>query len=238
MHHLTLARLSRGRLWGFTLIELLIVVTIIAILAAIAVPNFLEAQTRSKVSRIKADMRTMATAIETYRLDNNDYPYRRSQRPNAATANPATAEVTKRAQFLKQLTTPIGYITSLPPDLFDKTVVFPNNSIEYYDPQQTSWLLNATHPRATQPERRVADKGAGWMLLSVGPDGYLGSVDTACDCSLGPPGQTSIYRGTLYYVYDPTNGTISFGNIYHSSFYGMENGAALTRQFYAGNLGP
>ena len=49
---------------AFTLIELLIVVAIIAILAAIAVPNFLEAQIRAKVSRAKADMRTLATGLE------------------------------------------------------------------------------------------------------------------------------------------------------------------------------
>ena len=59
---------------AFTLIELLIVVAIIAILAAIALPNFLEAQTRSKVSRAKADMRTLVTAIESYHVDNNLYP--------------------------------------------------------------------------------------------------------------------------------------------------------------------
>jgi prepilin-type N-terminal cleavage/methylation domain-containing protein len=59
---------------GFTLIELLIVVAIIAILAAIVAPNFLEAQTRSKVSRVKADQRSMATALEAYRIDYNQYP--------------------------------------------------------------------------------------------------------------------------------------------------------------------
>jgi prepilin-type N-terminal cleavage/methylation domain-containing protein len=59
---------------GFTLIELLIVVAIIAILAAIAVPNFLEAQVRSKVSRAHSDMRSLATAIESYMVDNNKFP--------------------------------------------------------------------------------------------------------------------------------------------------------------------
>ena len=61
---------------GFTLIELLIVVAIIAILAAIAVPNFLEAQTRAKVSRSKADLRTLATGVESYALDWQKYPPR------------------------------------------------------------------------------------------------------------------------------------------------------------------
>lgn len=59
---------------GFTLIELLIVVAIIAVLAAIAVPNFLEAQVRAKAGRAKNDMRALATAIESYYIDNNSYP--------------------------------------------------------------------------------------------------------------------------------------------------------------------
>jgi len=59
---------------GFTLIELLIVVAIIAILAAIAVPNFLEAQTRAKVSRVQSDLRALDTAMKTYQIDHNKYP--------------------------------------------------------------------------------------------------------------------------------------------------------------------
>jgi len=59
---------------GFTLIELLIVVAIIAILAAIAIPNFLEAQTRAKVSRDKSDMRTTSVALESFFIDHNWYP--------------------------------------------------------------------------------------------------------------------------------------------------------------------
>src|SRR5262245_43804520 len=58
---------------AFTLIELLIVVAVIAVLAAIAVPNFLEAQTRSRVTKARADMRTYAMAMEAYRLDNNTF---------------------------------------------------------------------------------------------------------------------------------------------------------------------
>jgi len=60
---------------AFTLIELLIVVAIIAILAAIAVPNFLEAQVRSKVARVVSDMRTIATGLESYAVDHRKYPF-------------------------------------------------------------------------------------------------------------------------------------------------------------------
>ena len=59
---------------GFTLIELLIVVAIIGIIAAIAIPNLLNAIDRGKQKRTMADMRSMGTAVESYAVDTNHYP--------------------------------------------------------------------------------------------------------------------------------------------------------------------
>ena len=59
---------------GFTLIELLIVVAIIGIIAAIAIPNLLNAIQRGKQKRTMADMRAIGTAVESYAVDNNQYP--------------------------------------------------------------------------------------------------------------------------------------------------------------------
>jgi len=89
---------------AFTLIELLIVVAIIGILAAIAVPNFLNAQIRAKISRVQSDHRAISNALEQYRLDNNTYPN------DASFGNLSLG--------FRQLTSPVSYLSSPPIDPF------------------------------------------------------------------------------------------------------------------------
>jgi prepilin-type N-terminal cleavage/methylation domain-containing protein len=59
---------------GFSLIELLIVVAIISIITAVVVPNLMSANIRAKVSGAKADMGSIAIALEDYKVDYGEYP--------------------------------------------------------------------------------------------------------------------------------------------------------------------
>ncbi|MBM3333595.1 prepilin-type N-terminal cleavage/methylation domain-containing protein [Candidatus Sumerlaeota bacterium] len=172
---------------GFTLIELLIVVAIIAILAAIAIPNFIEAQVRSKVSRTHSDLRTLAVAIEAYAADDNMYP-----------PTPQTAGVYRYAR-LTRLTTPIAYITTIPLDPFfagDWTVLPGEYGYPYRDPDFTDGeKASPTGRYQYLPDERVR-KGR-WNLLGAGPDRVYG------------PGSTI----NKLIHYDPTNGTVSWGDM-------------------------
>jgi prepilin-type N-terminal cleavage/methylation domain-containing protein len=69
-----LKRISKG----FTLIELMVVIVIIGILVAIALPNFVAAQQRAKLASIKSNAKTLQVAVETYNIDYNSYPDRLS----------------------------------------------------------------------------------------------------------------------------------------------------------------
>jgi type II secretion system protein G len=182
---------------AFTLIELLIVVLIIAILAAIAVPNFLEAQTRSKVARAKADMRSLATALETYRMDNHDYPW--------VWQNPGY-------DLPRQLTTPIAYMTTLPKDPFGPTLT---NDI-YYAYMTTNDYYYATKKYFDfygwnwEVYPGGSSNPAAWDLMSKGPDKAWARLPA--DGGVGVLEVDQPYT----YEYDPTNGTISTGNIIRS----------------------
>ncbi|AXA35543.1 MAG: prepilin-type N-terminal cleavage/methylation domain-containing protein [Candidatus Hydrogenedentota bacterium] len=184
---------------GFTLIELLIVVAIIAILAAIAVPNFLEAQTRSKVSRVKSDMRATATALEAYAVDHNAYP------PPIAYEGPAPFSVKDPTDDPEEgftpyrLTTPVAYISSLPIDVFEvaEEGEHPKKVSWHYAEQRTCEALGEPdHLRNIAEELTVGNpSGIRWMLFSHGPN---------LEHDEDPP----------LVHYDPTNGTVSRGDIY------------------------
>jgi general secretion pathway protein G len=68
---------------GFSLVEILIVVMIIGIIAAIAIPNLLNAIQRGNQKRTMGDMRTTATAIESYAVDRGGYPVQVVETPVA-----------------------------------------------------------------------------------------------------------------------------------------------------------
>ena len=178
---------------AFTLIELLVVVAIIAILAAIAVPNYMDAQARSKVSVVHNDLRVTTLALESYRVDFNRYPSARG-----ATASTVMPFVNPLSLRLQPLTTPVGYVTSVPKDVFRCNAAWGNPDKSIMD----SFDYVCAEDVPTRGSGLTS--GGWWRLNSSGPDLYQafgGRPHDDFDCN---------EKGVDY---DPTNGTRSVGDI-------------------------
>jgi prepilin-type N-terminal cleavage/methylation domain-containing protein len=199
---------------GFTLIELLIVVAIIAILAAIAVPNFLEAQTRAKVSRAKADLRSLSTAIEAYYVDWNMAPLVSGTAVGWSGIDGSIVITYEGSTNLSGtltwvISTPVAYITNA--YILDP---FTNNDSSIPGDER----LFTYHVYLYQA---FAGENSGETM-----DHFINGYGAYRQCSIGPDRHYFHTPTPSPFInYDPTNGTISQGNIWRSQKHGFDNDA-------------
>lgn len=172
---------------AFTLIELLIVIAIILILIAIALPNFLEAQIRAKVTKAKGEIRSLTIAMESYALDWKIYPAQHER----------DGQNNRLQRGLFWLTSPNQYITSIPEDPFaefsaDSTVT---NYITY---ELGGVEFGGAPIGGSCPPCLVT-----WAMFSNGPDAQQNIRQDSPQHNNGNP----------TWNYSPTNGTKSIGEI-------------------------
>ncbi|OPZ20359.1 MAG: Type II secretion system protein G precursor [candidate division BRC1 bacterium ADurb.BinA364] len=220
--------LRQARKIGFTLIELLIVVAIIAILAAIAVPNFLEAQTRSKISRLKSDMRSGASGVEAYTVDWGRPPFG-GQESNGGVDHPpgVSSNAPVRNHWVWSLmTTPIAYITSAMHDPFSIGAVRVTatggagreTTIRY---EAVTLKKRGVDTAMGSGYFRAKEAGCSWFMFSLGParrwNSYDGTRSVGTEGTMGRLDDTSTINRHPSAYYDASNGTMSFGFIFRSN---------------------
>ncbi|MCA9411149.1 MAG: prepilin-type N-terminal cleavage/methylation domain-containing protein [Candidatus Omnitrophica bacterium] len=184
---------------GFTLIELLIVIAIILILIAIALPNFLEAQMRARVVRSKGEIRSLVTAMEAYQIDWKIYPSESEQDALVRNARP------RDEAGLTWLTSPNAYITALPQDPFpgSQTGGAYGGAIISYEMGGVESIIQ---PFALSKCLET------WVIFSRGPD--AANLRDPEDVDSENP-HFEVPRDGMVNQYSPTNGTKSEGDIFH-----------------------
>ena len=180
---------------GFTLIELLIVVAIIGILAAIAVPNFLNARMRATMSRTYADLKALHNGMEMYRLDNNTYipDYDSGQVPGVTSLK-------YEVMTYMKLTSPIAYMGSIPLDPF-----FVGNSAFQHDKKVPYFQYAGPHSGSENPRAVWRPSGTIYTMTSFGPD------------KIDQYGWAYAHDEAYVNAYNASNGLISLGDVYMSN---------------------
>ncbi|RJP29988.1 MAG: prepilin-type N-terminal cleavage/methylation domain-containing protein [Candidatus Omnitrophota bacterium] len=191
----------RNKQTGFTLIELLIVVAIIGVLAAIAVPNFMNARIRANLARSYADIKmlynqnmTRKLDINLWMVDGNDQGAQGTGRAEDCVLDPwgpvrwgktcteiglTCYDINNDGRIYAQLTTPVSYISGIPTDPFAKGIFY-------------------TYGTSHCPNGSL---GAYWCFIAAGTDGDYDDVRWLVTQGKSVP-------------YIATNGLISNGDIW------------------------
>jgi hypothetical protein len=192
------------------LIELLIVIAIILILIAIALPNFLQAQTRAKVAKARAEIRTLVTAVESYGTEFRKYPVTRHDHDQVMHMSG-----TMRMPFAPTgLTSPIPYLEDLPLDVFKPVIMGDHkHSFLYANSGNTPAMQMREFEVRVDGYAKRAHSGPEYGLLSTGPDNAYGSMQMEMEPG-PPPKYMMMFSSTAVQAqYAPTNGSDSGGDI-------------------------
>ncbi|MBK7496521.1 MAG: prepilin-type N-terminal cleavage/methylation domain-containing protein [Candidatus Omnitrophica bacterium] len=197
---------------GFTLIELLIVIAIILILISIALPNFLEAQLRAKVTKAMGEMKSLSIAVEAYASDRSS-----SNRPYLF------GEFVQDRPMYRwtygyapdSLTTPVAYIKIHPEDPFN------HGEFSIYGGQQLNYPAGHLHrhyriaPRTPYTGFNSAWTEDSWRtyLWPMMTKKWGAFQSNYILVSVGPDKVEDIIPAYHPLVYSPTNGTKSLGDI-------------------------
>lgn len=155
---------------GFTLIELMVVIVIIGILVAIALPNFIGAQDRAKISSVKANMHTFQTIVETYGVD-----FGGSYAANVTKLNTAATDTTQgTSAYWKDFSNPFtsqsgkdkSYGDAAAPIKADSSITSLTSGIVAYAVDGTTPTKYYIYGGGKKSNVSVRDKGKAFFLTN------------------------------------------------------------------------